>query len=149
MPVRVRLELIFALGAGLVIGIGGFMFVHELSAGLRGSVVATLRSRADTVAQNLGGGDGPNVPDPGGVSPGPPPGSAGQPDSLIQVIGPAGTLLDASGPGSGQPVLTRGELARARRAELVVQRRVPGSVAPVLLLAMPAADAAGTIVIAG
>jgi signal transduction histidine kinase len=149
MPVRVRLALIFALGAALVIGIGGFMFVRELSAGLRGSVVATLRSRADTVAQNLGGGEGPNVQDPGGASPGSAPGSAGQPDALIQVIGPAGTLLDASGPGSGQPVLTRGELARARRAELVVQRRVPGGAAPMLLLAMPAADAAGTVVIAG
>ena len=38
MPVRVRLAVIFALGAALVIGIGGFVFVHELSAGLRGSV---------------------------------------------------------------------------------------------------------------
>jgi two-component system OmpR family sensor kinase len=125
------------------------VFVHELSAGLRGSVVTTLRSRADMVAQNLGGAEGPNVQDPGATGPASPARSARQPDTLIQVIGPAGTLLDASGPGSGQPVLSQAELAQARRAELVVQRPVPGGEAPMLLLAMPAADARGTVVIAG
>jgi histidine kinase/DNA gyrase B/HSP90-like ATPase len=64
MPVRVRLALIFALGAALVIGIGGLVFEHELSAGLTGSLVSALRSRADTVAQNIGGSAGPNVQDP-------------------------------------------------------------------------------------
>jgi two-component system OmpR family sensor kinase len=89
------------------------------------------------------------VQDPGATGPASPARSARQPDTLIQVIGPAGTLLDASGPGSGQPVLSQAELAQARRAELVVQRPVPGGEAPMLLLAMPAADARGTVVIAG
>ena len=149
MPVRVRLALIFALGSALVIGIGGLVLVHELSAGLRGSLVTVLRTRAATVAQNLGGAAGPNVQDPGGTTGAPGIRTAGQADSLTQVIGPAGTVLDASGAGSGRPVLSPAELARARRAELIVQQNVTGSEAPMLLLAMPAADERGTVVIAG
>jgi signal transduction histidine kinase len=108
-----------------------------------------LRARAGTVAQNLGGGAGPNVQDLSGTTGAPASRADGQPDSLTQVIGPAGTLLDASGPGSGRPVLAPAELARARRAELIVQHSVTGADTPMLLLAMPAADAPGTVVIAG
>jgi two-component system, OmpR family, sensor kinase len=149
MPVRVRLALIFALGAGLVIGVGGLVFVHELSAGLTGSLVSALRSRADTVAQNLGGDAGPNVQDPGSSQPPQAAGTAGQSDSLTQVIGPSGTVLDASGPGTAGPVLSRGELARARQAELVLQRTLTRGDAPMLLLAMPAGDVKATVVITG
>jgi two-component system, OmpR family, sensor kinase len=149
MSVRIRLALIFALGAALVIGVGGLVFTHELSAGLTGSLVAGLRSRADTVAQNLGGSAGPNVQDPGGGQPGPAAGLAGQSDSLTQVIGPNGAVLDAFGPGTAKPLLSRGELASARRAELVLQRSPARGDAPMLLLAMPAGDARGTVVITG
>jgi hypothetical protein len=149
MPVRVRLALIFALGCALVIGVGGLVFVHELSAGLTGSLVTALRSRADTVAQNLGGSNGPNVQDPAGTRPTSAGSAAGQPDALIQVIAPNGTVLDSSGPASGKPVLSPGELARARQGELVVQRSVVRGEAPMFLLAMPVADAKGTVVIAG
>jgi two-component system OmpR family sensor kinase len=145
MAVRVRLALIFAVGAALVIGIGGFVFTRELSAGLTGSLVSALRSRADTVAQNLGGGAGPNVQDPGGAAQA----ARGQSDSLTQVLGPKGTVLDSFGPGTARPLLSGAELARARRAELVLQRTVTAGGMPMLLLAMPAADAPGTVVIAG
>jgi two-component system, OmpR family, sensor kinase len=149
MSVRIRLALIFALGAALVIGVGGLVFTRELSAGLTGSLVAGLRSRADTVAQNLGGSAGPNVQDPGGGQPGPTAGLASQSDLLTQVIGPNGAVLDAFGPGTAKPVLSRGELASARRAELILQRAVTRGDAPMLLLAMPAGDASGTVVITG
>jgi two-component system, OmpR family, sensor kinase len=149
MPVRVRLALIFALGAALVIGIGGLVFAHELSVGLTSSLASGLRSRADTIAQNLGGDAGPNVQDPGGSQPNLAGGPAGQSDSLTQVIGPNGAVLDSSGPGTARPVLSSGELARARRAELVLQHTLTRGGAPMLLLAMPAGDAGGTVVITG
>jgi hypothetical protein len=149
MPVRVRLALLFAIGAALVIGVGGAVFVRELSAGLTGSLVTALRARADTVVQNLGGTTGPNVQDPGGTGTSARIGQASPSDSLTQVIGPMGTVLDSFGPGTARPLLTSAELARAQRAELVVQRTPASGGAAELLLATPAVDAKRTVVVVG
>jgi hypothetical protein len=149
MPVRVRLALLFAIGSALVIAAGGAVFVHELSGGLTGSLVTALRTRADTVVQNLGGTTGPNVQDPGGTGTLARSGQPSPSDSLTQVIGPKGTLLDSFGPGTARPLLTSAELARAQRAEVVVQRTPPGGGTAELLLATPAVDTRRTVVVVG
>ena len=149
MPVRVRLALLFAIGAALVISVGGAVFAHELSAGLTGSLVTALRARADTVVQNLGGTTGPNVQDPGGAGKSARSGQPTPSDSVTQVIGPKGTVLDSFGPGTARPLLSGAELARAQRAELVVQRTPASGGAAELLLATPAVDARRTVVVVG
>jgi two-component system OmpR family sensor kinase len=51
VPIRLRLALFAAVGALALVTIGGWIFVRQLDDGLRASVDASLRARADTVVQ--------------------------------------------------------------------------------------------------
>lgn len=146
MPIRVRLALLFAAGAALLLAAGGLLFIHELSDGLRGSLVAALETRAGAIVSNLPDGPGPNFSDQAPASPGP--GGEGA-EGVSQLLTPAGAVQDASGSGSGRPLITPAQLARARRAQLVTQRLLPGADSPELLLAMPVGGGSPLVVVAG
>jgi two-component system OmpR family sensor kinase len=138
LPVRIRLTLAFtALMAVVLIAVGLFVY-SRVGSDLGTALDNSLRSRADELAALTGGG---------GV------GSSDQDrllasdESLAQVIGPGATVEYAS-PGVGRrPLLSAGELARARRGPLFADRdSVAGTDERVRLLAR-AAD--GRVVVVG
>jgi len=142
VPIRLRLALLFVAATIVATSIGGFLFVQELEAGLRNSVLAILEVRASTISQQLpdpGGHSASNttgtgVQDPGTTSP-----AAGALDAqeLTQVIGPTAAIADASGPGSTTSLLSPVQRRQAMHQPLVIQRQIPGQADPFLLLANP------------
>lgn len=153
MAIRLRLALLFAAGAALLLAAGGAVFVHELSAGLRGSLQATLRTQANALVQSLP--DGGNFQDPGpGTAP---PGNSGasdlgraskSSDALSQVVSATGRIFNPSGPAATRPLLSAAQLARARRSELYVQS-APSGESSFLLLARPLDSPRGSVVVVG
>lgn len=143
MPIRLRLALLFAAATLVATGIGGVLFVRELSAGLRNSTLATLEVRAGAISQQLpdpgGQGGGSNTAGTGIQDPGSPPSIAGAVDAqeLTQVIGPRGRIVDAAGPGTDVSLLTAAQLHQAVHQSIVVQRGITGQSDPFLLLAAP------------
>lgn len=131
MPVRVRLALLLALGTAVAVTIAGAVFVHELAGGLRSSLVASLQSQASAIAQQL-----PAFSDPGG-------------ESLAQVIGAGGRILEGDGPGSGRPVLDAAQLERSRRQGVVLERRIHGASSPYLVYATGISDSSKRVVVVG
>ncbi|PZS19925.1 MAG: two-component sensor histidine kinase [Acidimicrobiales bacterium] len=147
MPIRVRLALLFAAGTAVLLSVFGAVLVHELSAGLRSSVAATLRVRAADVSQAL--------PDPGGglnfqdsgqlpASPG-----AGPDQPITQVVDAHGSVVDSSGGGAARSLLTPSQLAQARRHSLLVQSRLPHGEGAVLLFGVPVQGRSGVVVMTG
>jgi two-component system OmpR family sensor kinase len=129
MPLRVRLALVFAAGAALLIGAGGFLFVNLLAAGLHGSVVSALQSRAAALAQTL--------PDRS---------KADQDisrldidgDTIYQVLTPVGSVTLSSSRDLGSSLLSPRQLSRAMHRNIYLQRTVgTAERAPYLLLAEP------------
>jgi len=141
VPIRLRLALLFAVATLVATGIGGVLFVRQLSTGLRDSTIATLEVRAGAISQQLpdpgGQGGGSNTSGTGIQDPGSPPSIAGAVDAqeLTQLIGPTGRIMDASGPGTSTSLLTAAQLHQAVRRSIVVQRGIPGQSDPFLLLA--------------
>jgi hypothetical protein len=50
VPIRLRLAALFAAGTALLIGVGGTLFVGELSGGLTGTVTTEITTSAELVA---------------------------------------------------------------------------------------------------
>ncbi|MGH9074949.1 MAG: sensor histidine kinase, partial [Acidimicrobiales bacterium] len=78
MPIRVRLALLFAAGAALLVAAGGIVFTIELSAGLHSSLLSSLQTQAAAVAQSLPDAGAPAGPGSGEAGSA---GSAGAADS--------------------------------------------------------------------
>ena len=53
MPLRLRLALIFAAATAAVLTLGGFVFIHQLTADIRNTVDTTLTTRAADIANAL------------------------------------------------------------------------------------------------
>ncbi len=129
MPLRVRLALVFATGAALLIGAGGFLFVNLLAAGLHRSVVSALQSRAAALAQTLpdrnrADQDLSRVDIDG--------------DTIYQVVTPAGRVTLSSSRDLGSPLLSRAQMSRAMARSIYMQETVgTAQRAPYLLLAEP------------
>lgn len=152
MPIRLRLAVLFATAVALLIGVGGSIFAHELASGLRTSLVAELQTSANNVSQNLSDQTGPNHQDPGGAAAGSGQmgGGSGQMEGgalLSQLLTPAGKVLDASGPGAARALLSSAQLARGSRGQLVLQRTFHPYEGPLLILAKPAGDQSGLVVV--
>jgi two-component system OmpR family sensor kinase len=134
----VRLTAAFALAMVLVLA-GAAVFVSaRLRTDLDEGIDTTLRARAGAVAA---------AQPPGG-----PPSAQGAslevPDeSFVQVLTPAGRILDAAG-GARAPALRPAEARRAARAEVELQREVPGIDTVARVLARPLRGPDGPFVLA-
>ncbi len=147
MPVRLRLALIFAMGTAVVGVVFGYLFVSELSGGLRGSVVSALRARASTLLQQL---PETGVPAAGFQLQDGAQGSGGEETlDLSQLIGRGGRVAAATGPASSRRVVTTGDLRRARAGPLLVDAQVGRDHTHFLLLVTPTSEQAGTFVVVG
>ncbi|MDQ1427112.1 MAG: two-component system, OmpR family, sensor kinase [Acidimicrobiaceae bacterium] len=107
MPIRVRLAALFALGTAVAVVVVSVVFVHFLAAGLRSSVDANLRSRADLLASTID----PNGPD---TLVGTAATIHGQGEGFAQVLGPSGQVIAFSASAGSAPLINPAQLKRAR-----------------------------------
>ena len=115
LPIRLRLTVVFTLVMALVLAAFGAFVYLRLQSTLDEQLDEQLAVRTDTLASLVRSGDaGQDLP---GVAP---------EDEFAQVIGPDGAILTAT-PGYAGPILSPDELASAREAPVIIERRaVPG-----------------------
>lgn len=145
MSVRVRLTLLFTLAATLASFAAGLLFARQLRLGLEGNLDGVLRARAQEVIGALG--------TRGGLPP------SGDPllrpaGTVAQLLGPDGSVADASDAVLATPLVDDATRARAARGPFITDARVslpdPGGGARaqrVRLLAAPAGQ--GRLLILG
>jgi signal transduction histidine kinase len=123
----------------LLVLAGAGLFVYlRLRADLDDGINATLRSRANAVSSHQSGSEPPRVR---GIT------LEEREESFVQVLTPAGRLLDVVG-GARQPALRGEEIRRAAGGSVVVERRLPGIDATARVFARPMASGAGPVVVA-
>jgi two-component system OmpR family sensor kinase len=129
LSLRLRLTLAFALAMALLLAATGAFLYVRLEATLDEQIDHSLRARADDVAALVRSGSGLA----GGRL-------SETEESFAQVIGPSGSVSDATPGLDAGPLLTPAQLARAREQTLSVERaRVPSfEDSEVRLLATPA-----------
>jgi two-component system, OmpR family, sensor kinase len=109
LPIRIRLTLVFAgVMAVVLAALGVFLYVR-LGDSLDDRISDDLAARSSAVARLLR--TGATDVDPSLL--------AGD-EGLVRVIGPGGTVLVSAG--TGDPLLTRDELASARRGTVITDR---------------------------
>ncbi len=129
MPVRIRLTLAFtAVMAVVLLAVGLFVY-SRVGSDLEAALDNSLRSRADDLAA-VAGDPGFGAPDQDRL--------VARDESLAQVIGRDGSVVYASPGFRERPLLSAGELARASRGPVFVNRdSVAGFDERVRLLARP------------
>jgi two-component system OmpR family sensor kinase len=147
VQIRARLAASFAAGTAVLIAVGGIVFVHALSDGLRNGVLTGLEARTATISQNLrSGGSNAGL---GIAAPDQPAGAISDQDEVAQILSPTGRILAATRPSTATALLTAGELSAAQRGDLVLRRNVAGFDTPMQLFAGPAHDANNLVVVTG
>lgn len=132
MPIRLRLTLAFAVAMAVVLAATGLFLYLRLGGALDRTIDQSLRARANDVGALVRAGGSPR---------------AAQGETLAQVLGPSGSVVDAT-PGLGRPLLTRAEVSRAERGPVEIRSRsIPGSDEPVRLLAEPVETRRGPVVV--
>src|SRR5439155_1412762 len=130
VPLRLRLTAAFAIGMAIVLAAAGFLLFHHLASSLDRTLDQGLRARAADVSALV------SQADSGLRESQLKPGAA---NGFAQVLDARGRIFDQS-PGVGRnPLLTQDQLARARRAPLLVGRTALGD-ENVRLLATPVGD---------
>ena len=118
MPIRLRLALAFAVAAAAVFALGGWLFISGLSSAQLGTIDSQLAVQLSQAARYLtAGGQAP----PAATAP---PATAPAGEYLIQVIDAAGRVRGASPDTGSAPLLTAGELSRARHGRITVSQPV-------------------------
>lgn len=170
MPVRLRLAIVFALAAVVLVGGSEWLLIHLLAHELDSSVDTTLSERAPVIASTLG-----RVPELRGIHP---PGvrpafpfshgvteESGTTRDIVpaahehfighfglpigQVIGKDGEVL-ASLPATGStPIVPRASLAAARRGPVHLDVVLSGARGPARILAEPDRFLPGAVVVVG
>jgi two-component system OmpR family sensor kinase len=113
MPIRIRLTLAFTVVMAAVLVAVGLFVYSRVGADLSSALDRSLEARADDLAATAAH-PGAAVPDPHRL--------VSRDESLAQVIGPGGRVQYSS-PGLGRtPVLSAGDLARARQGPVVIDR---------------------------
>jgi len=120
VPIRLRLAGLFALGTAAAVALASIVFVHFLAAGLRSSLDASLRSRADLIAQTF---TTRTVP---GVTAGLVPTIRGQGEGIAQIFGPSGQLAAYSTGAGDIALIPPDQLARARQGVVTFSTVVGG-----------------------
>jgi two-component system, OmpR family, sensor kinase len=135
LPIRWRLTAAFALAMVLVLVAAGVFVYLRLQDDLNESVEASLRTRAEAVSASgdVGTGAGEDTE-----------------ESFAQLVSPgSGRVLDSVG-GPGAPALDRASLTRAAAGDEVLEdREVPGVEGMTRLLAAPADEPPGSVVVVG
>ena len=132
IPIRLRLTLAFAVAMAVVLAVTGLFLYVRLGDSLDRTIDQSLRERADDVGVLARPGDS-RLAERGA--------------SLAQILDPRGSVVDSTGE-LGRPLLTRGEIARAQRAQIEIPSRdVPGSDEPARLLAKPLDTQRGRVVV--
>ncbi|MGI9033184.1 MAG: HAMP domain-containing sensor histidine kinase [Acidimicrobiales bacterium] len=138
MPIRIRLALLSALVATVLVMVGGLVFTRQLHAGLLHSVDVGLRNRADQLVSGIdqySGDSGVDFNDQTTRLIGPR-------EALAQVVGPDGSVIESSEALRGESLLSARNLARARRATSLFTATVGAD--QLRLLAAPVARPDGT-----
>ncbi|TDC40016.1 ATP-binding protein [Micromonospora sp. KC213] len=117
---RARLAVVAALGSVLVLTVGSLLLYQDLSNHLSTAISNELAVAVDDVSAGAASGESTLV--------------------TVQLIETDG---DVRMPAGAEPLLTRDELTRASRDQIVVNRPVPGVGAEARLLARPAGTAGG------
>jgi signal transduction histidine kinase len=113
LPIRLRLTLAFTVVMAVVLVAVGLFVYSRVGSDLESALDTSLRTRADDLAATAARPDAA-APDPHRL--------VSRDESLAQVIGPDGRVQYSS-PGLGPaPVLSAGELARARRGPVTLDR---------------------------
>jgi signal transduction histidine kinase len=110
MSIRLRLAAVFTAAAAVLLALGSWLVITELSASLLSSIDAQLTARLATASRYLGGKAAP-APLPAGPAPG---------EYIVQVISPAGLVAGASPDAGRSPLLPAASLAQARHGRVSV-----------------------------
>lgn len=142
MALRTRLAASFALAAAVLALAASLLLTHQLTSGLDAALDASLRARGDTLSQQLQpDGRMPNFQDGSTI---------GQPptQTLAQVIGADGTVVESSEAAGARSLLTAEELVQARQGPVSVTSALSDGTS-VRLLALPAAARSGVPGVSG
>jgi signal transduction histidine kinase len=135
LPIRWRLTAAFALAMVLVLAAAGVFVYLRLADDLNDSIEKTLQTRAEAVSASgdVGTGAGEDVE-----------------ESFAQLVSPATDRVVDSVGGPDQPALDRAALVRAGAGGSVLEdREVPGIEGTARVLAEPADQPPGSVVIVG
>src|SRR5882672_5477356 len=138
MPIRLRLAALAAIGALVLSGLGGWVFLHQLRDGLHASVDSSLRTRADALVQTVQDARGGiDFRDSGSTKLLP------ANEAIGQVITPNGRVVESS-EAAGQSALLPATLSTAaQRGTVYFETRLAGSAERARFLATPVARADG------
>jgi two-component system OmpR family sensor kinase len=140
LPIRLRLTLAFALAMAVVlVGAGAFLYLR-LGSSLDEAINDGLEARAAEVATLVARGDSDLGQGPGRLD---------QDERFVQVLDPAGRIIDATPRVSRQPLLESAQLNRAlRRGAFFLERSdVPGVKTEARLLATRVKGSNGRLVL--
>jgi signal transduction histidine kinase len=130
LPLRVRLTLLFALAAAVVLMGAGWLVYARVASDLSASLDQQLRGRAQDLSALVRRGG--SLRSTAGTL-------VEQGESFAELMSTDGRVLDATDP-IDRPLLSAAELARARREPVFVDRSsVPGLDEPARMLAVPVA----------
>lgn len=142
MALRLRVTLVVAALTAVLVAGGSVAFALSMAAGTRATLEHSLERRGRRVLAQLHAHLLP-------VGPGSAHHRASADQSTVQVIDSAGRLAYTTAAAGLTPLLTRSDLAQARRGALWVQRHRPGWHSPRLALAEPAGAGTGAVVVVG
>jgi heavy metal sensor kinase len=129
IPIRLRLTLVFAMAMAVLLAATGSLIYLRIASDLTNALDQELRSRAQDVSALVLHGGSLSATRGALIESG---------ESFAELLRADGTVADATAPIGTQRLLTRVELARARRAPTFADRSsVPGLDEPAHLLAVP------------
>lgn len=158
MPIRTRLALLFAITTAVLVAVGGVIFIRVFSAGLTDTVDAALQSELPVAIQAIPDGSGQeNFQDSGGHVFGSlsahggssKAGSATQGEYLIQIVDPAGKVVEWSQASGPTRLLGRNALIAIPPYGRYISTHRPNSAEPIRLLISAVAQRPGWVVIVG
>jgi heavy metal sensor kinase len=141
LPIRLRLTLAFSVVMAVVLSLTGLFLYLRLGSDLDSTIDRSLRGRADDVSAlvrdgsvGLGVGASNRLTEQG--------------ESFSQVLGPDGDVVDGTPRLGGRPLLDAGQLDRARRGTVLLEKpNLPGEDERVRLLATPVSAAGSRYVV--
>ena len=141
MSIRLRVALVFALALAAAFTLGGWLFVSQLSAAMLRSTDAALAARLSQATRYTADDEEGNLPHSfltGQPAPG---------EYIVQVIDPSRRVIRISPNAGKTPLLSAGELRKARHGEVLLTRNLNGK--PERILAGPYAGERAGVAVAG
>jgi signal transduction histidine kinase len=137
VSIRLRVALVFALALAIVLALGSWLFISQLSAAMLRATDAALHVRLNQGVRSSDDQESPRPPITSfPLAPG---------EFVFQIVGPGGRVTHSNaGP---KALLTTAELAQARRRQIALTRTFKGE--PERVLAMPSSGDHGSVAIAG